>query len=145
MSEDSTDRDAILGNSWSCQRDENGRFLSTSGRPVGAISRTTRAASAALQSLEPLAYEQLKSLLAAGHPETVRFVISNLLPAGGRAIQLDSLDADGLLDAVAKGAISPAELRSIASGVEKIRNVESLATVQERLAEIERLLKDGSL
>lgn len=144
MSDNTTDRDA-KSSGWACQRDEGGRFVSTSGRPVGTRNRASRASVAAIKSLEDLAFEQLKSLLSAGHPETVRFVISNLLPAGGRAVQLDSLDADGLLDAVANGVISPAELRSIASGIEKIRNVESLATVQERLAQIERLLKGGSL
>ena len=143
--EEAPQNNAKSNDDWQCQRGEGGRWVSTSGRPVGTRNKATKASVAAISSLQDLAFTKLRELLEAGHPGIVEFTVKSLLPAGGRAVQLESLDADGLLDAVSSGTISPTELRQIAAGIEKIRNVESLAIVQERLAQIEKLLQDGSL
>lgn len=130
---------------YSAVRDASGKFITTQGRKPGSRNVATKASVAAISSLQDLAFAQLRALLEAGHPGIVEFTVKSLLPAGGRAVQLESLDAEGLLDALSSGTISPTELRQIAAGLEKLRNVESLAIVQERLAQIEKLLKDGSL
>lgn len=130
---------------FSAVRDASGKFITTNGRVPGIRNKATKASVGAINSLQDLAFTKLRELLEAGHPGIVEFTVKSLLPAGGRAVQLESLDSDSLLDAVSSGTISPMELRQIAAGIEKIRNIESLAVVQERLAEIEKLLKDGSL
>lgn len=130
---------------WICERGERGRFTKTNGRPVGTRNKASQASVKAISSLADLAFQQLRTLLESGHPETVRFVVSNLIPAGGRAIELDDLSTDGLIQAVASGTIRPVEMKNLASAVEKIRNVESLDKLSARLAELESLLKNGSV
>lgn len=123
-------------------RDVNGKFIITSGRPIGAKGKATKASASAIQSLHDLAFQKLTELLIAGNPSIVEFVVKSLLPTGGRAVQLDDFSADGLMDAVSNGVISPSELRQIAAGIEKIRNVQELDGMKARMAEIERLLRD---
>lgn len=130
---------------YSAVRDASGKFITTQGRVPGSRNKASKASAAAIHSLHDLAFTKLRELLEAGHPSIVEFTVKSLLPSGGRAIQLDSLDADSLLDAVASGTISPNELRQIATALKQIREISDLQAVQERLAEIERLLKDGSL
>lgn len=137
-----TDHQPAENAKFSAFRDTQGKFITTSGRPVGAKGRATKASASAIQSLHDVAFQKLAELLTAGHPGIVEFVVKSLLPTGGRVVQLDDLSADGLLDAVACGVISPAELRQIAAGIEKIRNVTELESMKERMVEIERLLRD---
>ena len=138
MTEDTESRAKLCA-----ERHPDGRFITTGGRPVGSRNKITKKSARAITDLHDLAFKKLKELLEAGHPGITEFVIRSLLPTGGRAVQLDSLDVDSLLDATANGVISPAELRQLASAIEKIRNVESLDKLADRLAEVERLLKDS--
>ena len=127
---------------FSVVRSPDGKFISTSGRPVGTKNKATKASASAINSLHDLAFLKLTELLQAGNPGIVEFVIKSLLPTGGRVVELDDLTADGLINAVAQGVISPVELRQIATGIEKIRSMQDLESMQKRMQEIERLLKN---
>ncbi|MDF3905534.1 hypothetical protein [Paracoccus sp. AS002] len=143
MTEDS-DQENAINSEWNPARDQSGKFLpGAGGRPPGAKNKKTRASVMAINSLQDLAFQKLKELLEAGNPSTVEFVVKSLLPTGGRAVQLEDMSVEGLSDAVASGTISPTELRQLASGLEKIRAVEDMDKLADRLAEVERLLKDG--
>lgn len=128
-------------NDWACERDASGRWLTTTGRKPGSRNVATRKSARAITDLHSLAFARLRELLDAGHPETVRFVIAALIPAGGRAVELDDPSPDGLADALASGTISPAELANISAGLRSLKELQDLEAVQARLAEIERLLK----
>lgn len=128
----------------SADRHPDGRFISTGGRPVGTRNKLTKKSARAITELHDLAFQRLTDLLNAGHPGIVEFTVRSLLPTGGRTVQLDDLSAAGLMDAVAGGVISPAELRLIAAGIEKIRNVQELESMNQRMTEIERLLRDDN-
>lgn len=130
---------------WSCERDNQGRWVTTTGRKPGTRNTTTKKAARAITDLHSLAFQRLRDLLEAGHPETVRFVVAALIPAGGRAVELDDLSPAGLAEALASGTISPAELARIAAGMKALREMADLEAVQARLAQIESLLKGDSV
>lgn len=123
-------------------RDASGKFITTGGRPVGAKGRATKESASAIQSLHDLAFLKLTELLSAGNPSIVEFVVKSLLPAGGRTVQLDDVSADGLIAALSDGIISPSELRQIAAGIEKVRNVAEIDSINARMDALERLLRD---
>lgn len=143
---DDSDQENANVSGWNPARDKSGKFLpGAGGRPLGSKNKKTRASVAAINSLHDLAFQKLKELLEAGNPSVVEFTVKSLLPTGGRAVQLDDMSVEGLSDAVASGTISPTELRQLASGIERLKRTADLDALQERLEQIERMLKDGSI
>lgn len=124
---------------FSAERHADGRFISTGGRPIGTKNKLTKRSTRAITDLHDLAFLKLAELLNAGHPATVEFVVRNLLPTGGRAVQLDDLSASGLTEAIAEGAVSPSEAKSLASTIAALKSIAEIDAIAERLAALEKL------
>lgn len=105
----------------------------------------TKKSALAITDLHDLAFQRLRYLLESGHAETVRFVIGALIPAGGRAVQLDDMTPSGLVEALASGTISPSELAKIAAGLRSLREIADIDELSAKVQQLEALLKGTSL
>ena len=61
--------------------------------------------------------------------------------ASGRLIELEAVTPAAVADALATGQLSPEETKHITSALAKLAELEDLASVKQRLVQIEALLR----
>jgi hypothetical protein len=128
-------------------RDQRGRFASgptNKGRPVGALAKTSRNLLLQVKALGPTAVEKLTEALANGERWSVELILSHVLPANGRTIELHGVTPEDVREALASGDLGPSEAASIATTIGKLASVDSLDELRTRLAELEQALAERS-
>lgn len=132
---------AIPSDTWSPQRGPGGKFLpGQGGRPKGSRNRFAAATMKQITDLKDDAIESLTAQVQAGNMDTVKFVLERIV-GRNRMIELSGDKPTDVSDALINGEISTDEAKAIATVIEKLRRVEDLDAVVERLAALERLLK----
>lgn len=136
---------AIISESWNPQRGADGKFLpGQGGRPKNSRNRFAAATMQEIKDLTAPAIAALSRQVDAGNMDAVRFVLERVV-GRNRMIELEGGSPSNVTEALINGEISTEEAKSIATVVEKLRRVEDMDALAERLAAVEKLLRDESL
>lgn len=121
-------------------RNSNGQFgKGNPGKPKGARHRASKAEIERLRERSETMWRLVDQKLAEGCVKTLLFLLTRLLP-DARTVELDTTDPGALADAVLDGSLSPGEANKLALSVAKLKEVETVDAMRERLDAIERLL-----
>jgi len=119
--------------------DPAGRFAKGNpGRPCGAKARHSRTLLAAVKSLGPQAVEKLKEAVERGERYAIELVLSHVLPRD-RSLEWEAVEPDDIREAIKAGDIGSDEAARLATAMAKLSEIEDLATLRERLEELEKL------
>lgn len=125
-------------------KDEKGRFApGNGGRPKGTRNKITREAIEGIKSLKDVAFVSLAAAVAAGELPAVIYVLDRLLPKG-RTIELEGATPEDIVKALTSAEITTIEAKDIANTLAKLKNIDEIETLKERLEELERLQKEGN-
>jgi hypothetical protein len=121
------------------------------GRRAGSKNRTTFVAEALLRGEESELVRKAIELAKAGDVQMLKFLLDRILPKE-RSVRIDlpavdrsydALDAlAAVIDAVATGQIAPSEAAALASLLAAYTRVKEFVEVEERLANLEKHLKE---
>jgi len=75
-----------------------------------------------------------------GDQRAVEFVLSRVIP-NGRLVELEAANSGAVADALISGQISGAEAKEIATALSKLKEMEDMDALKERLVQIEQLLR----
>jgi hypothetical protein len=125
------------------QRSPDGKFLpgGTNGRPKGARAKASRDLLKQVRAYGPHAAAKLWQALEANERWAVELVLKYCLPPS-RTVEFEDMEPDDLREAIRAGDISSAEAKDIATAIAKLAEVGELATIKERLAELEAALAE---
>lgn len=119
----------------------NGRFgAGNPGRPPGSRNKVSSATIASIKDMAPEALKVLKDNLSKSDTRAAIFVLEKVLPAS-RTVELEGADVGSIINSLTSGEISPDEGKIIAQSIARLREIDELDRVKDRLAEIELLLK----
>ncbi len=124
-------------------RDRTGRFApgpGNSGRPYGAKAKHARELTKLVCAMGPRAVEKLSIALDADKEWAIRLVLQYCLPSG-RTIEFEGVEPEDIKQAFINGDLSADETKSIATAMEKLKNVQDLDDLRARLSELETLLQ----
>ncbi|MFU2210799.1 DUF5681 domain-containing protein [Solidesulfovibrio sp. C21] len=137
------------------KRFEPGQSGNPAGKPKGCRSRATMAAQALIDGKAEEVVNKALELALAGDGPVLRAILDRLcpprkdcpikvtLPAMESSADLPKITA-AVLDAVARGELTPSEAQALAGLVEAHRKVLEQSEIEERLAAIEEKLKGRS-
>jgi hypothetical protein len=91
------------------------------------------------RQLEALAFQQLEAALAGGEPYAIKYILDRVW-APSRGVPLGDLSTGAVRQALQAGELSIAEAAQIADTLSKLASVDAVADLEQRLAEMERLL-----
>ncbi|MCR8827621.1 hypothetical protein [Pseudosulfitobacter koreensis] len=124
-------------------RDSNGRFASGSGnigRPKGSRNRVSQKAMQEIKNMSFDALRVLKENLDRNDTKAAIFVLEKILP-NQRTVELDGADVGSIVSALIDGTVSPDEARTISMSIARLKEIDEMDVLEERLAQIEELLK----
>ena len=124
-------------------RDNNGRFASGSGnigRPVGTKNKVSQKAMQEIKSMSTDALRVLKENLDKNDTKAAIFILEKILPSQ-RTVELDGADVGSIVAALCDGTVSPDEARTISMSIARLKEIDEMDALKERLAQIEVLLK----
>ncbi|MBO7705389.1 MAG: hypothetical protein J6S68_07030 [Acinetobacter sp.] len=122
-------------------RAKDGKFThGNPGRVPGSRNRVSSATMQELKNLAPSALTVLKNGLERDDVKAATYVLDRILP-NQRTVELENADVVSIINALTNGDVSPDEARLISQSIARLREVEELDRVKDRLAEVERLLK----
>ncbi|RWR24941.1 hypothetical protein D2T29_22480 [Sinirhodobacter populi] len=110
------------------------------GKPRGARNALPLETMRRIQKMTPAALDQLESQVNAGNFDAVRWVLERIV-GKSRFVELSGDKPTDISDALVNGEISTDEARAISSTIEKLKRIEDLDAVVERLAALEKLLQ----
>ncbi|SFK96360.1 hypothetical protein SAMN04488498_11977 [Mesorhizobium albiziae] len=126
------------------QRDANGQFMPGSGgRPRGAKNRISTEAIAAIKDMKDEAIEQLRTKLQRGDWDALSFVLERIV-GKGRVVEMDSTSPDEIAGMIASGSLTTTEAKDLTAALAKLAEITELATIKDRLAELEQALAERS-
>lgn len=124
---------------------KTGRFMpGNAGKPKGARRKLSQATLHEIVGMKGEAIEGLRQRLAANDMEAIRFVLERIV-GRNRMIELDGDQPRDITAALIEGEISTEEAKAIATVIEKLRRVEDMDALAERLDRVEKLLRDESI
>jgi|GEM_PF-540044 len=119
----------------------NGQFGSGNpGRPPGSKNKVSSRTIAAIKDMAPDALAVLKENLMRNDTRAAIFILERVLP-NQRTVELEDASISSIINALTSGDVSPDEARLISQSIAKLREIDELDRVKDRLAEVERLLK----
>lgn len=124
-------------------RDTNGRFVSgcgNIGRPVGTKNKVSQKAMQEIKSMSSDALRVLKENLNRNDTKAAIFILEKVLP-NQRTVELDGADVGSIVSALVDGTVSPDEARTISLSIARLKEIDEMDALKERLAQIEALLK----
>jgi hypothetical protein len=121
-------------------RGENGRWLRGPGRPVGAKNKQSSELMKAVRAMGPRAVEKLAAALDGNEQWAVLLILKYCLPPS-RTIEMEGAEPEDIKQAFISGDLSADETKSIATAMEKLKNVQDLDDLRARLSELENLLQ----
>jgi hypothetical protein len=119
-------------------RDDKGRWLRGPGRPIGSKNKISSELAKQIRALGPKAVAELASAIDEKQAWAIQLVIKMVVP--GRLIEMHGSEPADIREAFETGEISAEELRHISTALEKIKSVESIDELRDRLAELETML-----
>lgn len=131
-------------NSTDVGRTANGRFTSGNpGRPAGAVNARANGVLSDLRDMTPDAVEVVRTAIANGEIKTACWLIERVLPKN-RTVALPGSDVSSIIEALTDGSISPDEASLVASALARLKEIDEMDAVKERLQQIEALLRGDS-
>jgi hypothetical protein len=127
-------------------RDPRGRFASgpnNLGRPVGAKNKQSAELMKSVRAMGPRAVEKLSAALDNNERFAIELVMKYCLPPS-RTIEMEGAEPEDIKQAFVAGDLSADETKSIATAMEKLKNVQDLDDLRERMSELEALLSQRS-
>lgn len=127
----------------SADRDQLGRFASVPGnvgRPYGARGKQSAELMKAVRAMGPRAVDKLSIALDNNERWPVELILKYCLPSS-RTIEMEGAEPEDIKQAFISGDLSADETKSIATAMEKLKNVQDLDDLRERLSELEKLLQ----
>ncbi|WP_423212327.1 hypothetical protein [Paracoccus yeei] len=128
-------------------RDASGRFLpgeANKGRPRNSRNKFAASTMQQIKDLTPVAMISLAAQVSAGNMEAVKFVLERVV-GRQRTIELEDGTPAAVTEALVGGEINTEEAKAIATVVEKLRRIEDMDALAERLHKLEQLLMQGSV
>lgn len=119
-------------------RDDKGRWLRGPGRPIGSRNRISSELAKQIRSLGPRAVEALAIAIDKQESWAIQLVIKMVVP--GRLIEMYGSEPIDIRAAFETGEIGADEMKAIATGLEKLKSVESIDELRQRLDELESIL-----
>jgi len=127
----------------SAPRDPHGRFAPGGlGRPKGAVARHSRTLLKQVKAMGPDAVQKLWEALTAGERWAIETVLSHVLPRD-RAIEWEGVEPDDIREAIRAGDVGSDEAARLATALAKISEIEDIATIRDRLDELEQVIRDA--
>jgi hypothetical protein len=124
-------------------RDQRGRFApGTMGRPLGAKGKQSAELMKTVRAMGPRAVEKLAAALDSDQQWAVMLILKYCLPPS-RTVEMEGAEPDDIKQAFIAGDLTADETKSIATAMEKLKNVADLDDLRNRLAELETLLNAG--
>jgi len=124
---------------------KTGRFAAGNpGKPKGARRKLSQATLHEIVGMKDDAVEGLRQRIAANDMDAIKFVLERIV-GRNRMITLDGDQPRDVTNALIEGEISTEEAKAIATVIEKMRCIEDMDALAERLDRVEKLLRDGSL
>jgi hypothetical protein len=93
-----------------------------------------------IRDLTDDAFIALAENVKANDQRAVEFVLSRVIP-NGRLVELEAANSGAVADALISGQISGLEAKEIATALSKLKELEDLDALKERLLQIEQLLR----
>ena len=122
-------------------RTADGKFAPGSGgRPPGSRNKVAVQAISKIRELTDDAFSALADNIQKGDQRAVEFVLSRVIP-NGRLVELEAANSGAVADALISGQISGAEAKEIATALSKLKEMEDMDALKERLVQIEQLLR----
>lgn len=128
-----------LDNSKGLRDETNGRWLRGPGRKLGSKNKQSAELMKTVRAMGPRAVEKLAAALDSDQQWAIQLVLKYCLPPS-RTIEMEGADPEDIKQAFVNGDLSADETKSIATAMEKLKNVQDLNDLRERLAELEKLL-----
>lgn len=119
-------------------RDDKGRWLRGPGRPIGSRNKISSELAKQIRSLGSRAVEALAIAIDKQESWAIQLVIKMVVP--GRLIEMYGSEPIDIRNAFETGQISADEMKAIATGLEKLKSVESIDELRQRLDELEAIL-----
>jgi hypothetical protein len=119
-------------------RDDKGRWLRGPGRPIGSKNKISSELAKQIRALGPRAVAELAIAIDQQQAWAIQLVIKMVVP--GRLIEMHGSEPIDIREAFETGEISADEMKAIAAGLEKLKSVESIDELRERLTELETIL-----
>ena len=120
-------------------RDDKGRFLRGPGRQFGSKNKQAAELMKAVRAYGPRAVEKLSTALDNNERFAIELILKYCLPSA-RTIEMEGAEPEDIKQAFISGDLSAEETKSIATAMEKLKNVQDLDDLRDRLAELEKLL-----
>lgn len=130
---------------WNPERGPGGKFLpGQGGRPKGSKNRFAADTMNQIKEMTPDALASLNAQVRQGNIDAVRFVLERVV-GRSRMVELDGDQPQDITAALIAGGISTDEAKAIATVVEKLRRVQDMDALAERLDRLETILREGSI
>ena len=127
----------------SADRDHLGRFASVPGnvgRPYGAKGKQSAELMKVVRAMGPRVVERLAIALDNNERFAIELILKYCLPSS-RTIEMEGAEPEDIKQAFIAGDLSADETKSIATAMEKLKNVQDLDDLRTRLSELETLLQ----
>jgi len=118
----------------------NGRWLRGPGRKFGSKNKQAAELMKVVRAMGPRAVEKLATALDNNERWSVELILKYCLPPS-RTIEMEGAEPEDIKQAFIGGDLSADETKSIATAMEKLKNVQDLDDLRERLSELETMLK----
>jgi hypothetical protein len=120
--------------------DSNGRWLRGPGRKLGSKNKQSAELMKTVRAMGPRAVEKLAAALDGDEQWAIQLILKYCLPAS-RTIEMEGAEPEDIKQAFISGDLSADETKSIATAMEKLKNVQDLDDLRTRLSELEKLLQ----
>ena len=117
-------------------RNPSGRFVRTTGRPLGAKNKVSQAALEQVKAMKEGALQNLWEAVCAKERWAIEYVLNRILPAT-RTVELEALTPLDVESALAHGDISPEEGKALSGTLKNLREVENIEIIEARVTELE--------
>jgi hypothetical protein len=117
----------------------NGRWIRGPGRQFGSKNKQSAELMKLVRAMGPRAVEKLAAALDDGQQWSILAVLRYCLPSA-RTLEMEGAEPEDIKEAFISGDLSADETKSIATAMEKLKNVQDLDDLRTRLTELETLL-----
>jgi hypothetical protein len=95
-----------------------------------------------VKAMGPDAVQKLWEALTAGERWAIETVLSHVLPRD-RAIEWEGVEPEDIREAIRAGDVGSDEAARLATALAKISEIEDIATIRDRLDELEQAIRDA--
>lgn len=127
----------------SSDRDANGRWLTTPGRPRGSRNKLSSEMLTSIKAMGPDAINKLRDALndkeSPSHWKAMELILRYCLPPA-RTVELDDAEPETIKQAFIDGTLSADETKAIAIAMEKLKNIANIDDIQRQVEELTALI-----